>query len=382
MSTSVHHGTHRQLLVNVPAIGVAPAVLDAIIVPTARPAHWLREAMKLADRLSCGVVAICSGAVKAVEAIALGDDVGVPVIAIDLDDTDYQLPAFSTDALLDRTIFQRSADTSTKRNLALVLGRVVGWQRVLFLDDDIYGISPADARAAAGLLADFDVIGMDNSGYPDNSVVCHAYRQTGAAQEQFIGAGALAVSPARCLSFFPDVYNDDWFFLLGYGPHANFAVTGEMRQRDYDPFANPDRARSEELGDCLAEGLFWLLDQYLPTANADREHWGMFLSRRTEFIDSVIRPLRRRIESCADRRRLSSLQVARATSAMITPGFCSDYVRRWRTDLAAWRQFVRELPINLGLDKALEHLNWSIETSTHPWPEHIDRGRQRQDRLP
>lgn len=369
MSTALHHGTHRHLLTDVPTTAVTPAELDAIVIPTSRPAHWLREAMGLAGRLGCGAVVMCSGAVKAVEASALGDRVGIPVIAIDIDDAEQALPTFSADDLLDSTILQRTSDTSVKRNLALMLARIAGWDRILFLDDDIYGIGTEDARAAAGLLDDFDVVGMHNLGYPDNSVVCHAYREVGAAQDQFIGAGALVVSPTRCRSFFPHIYNSDWFFMLGYGSRRKFAVTGEMRQKEFDPFANPDRARSEEFGDCLAEGIFWLLDQNLPTARADRGHWGMFLNHRISFIESVIQELSMRIDSRAGRRRLSSLQVARATSTVITPGLCADYVNRWRTDLAAWRQFVRELPIGLGIDKALQHLSWSIETSAHPWPE-------------
>lgn len=248
------------------------------------------------------------------------------------------------------------------------MSRVAGWERVLFLDDDIHGVNPADARAAAGLLGDFDAVGMHNAGYPDNSVVCHAHRETGARQEQFIGAGALAVSPVRNRSFFPNTYNQDWFFLLGYGQPTKIAVTGRMWQKEYDPFADPDRARSEELGDCLAEGLYWLLDHRLATANADREHWGDFLSRRTYFIEHLIAELSKHTDDRASKRRISSLHVARATCTMITPGLCDEYMLRWQTDLESWRAFLREHPVGLGTAGALDHLDWPGVVVSRPLP--------------
>ena len=103
---------------------------------------------------------------------------------------------------------------------------------------------------------------MQIGGFPDHSVVCHAYRQAGGEQQSFIGGGALAVEVKRSKSFFPDIYNDDWFFLLDGSKWLQpIAVRGQVIQQPYDPFRTPDRARAEELGDVLAEGIYWLLDQ-------------------------------------------------------------------------------------------------------------------------
>jgi hypothetical protein len=97
------------------------------------------------------------------------------------------------------------------------------------------------------------------------------------------------VGTARSRSFFPDIYNEDWFYLLdakmGLQP---LAASGEAIQRPYDPFRTPDRARAEELGDVLAEGTFWLLDQGRSVADADEAHWAAFLNRRGRFIVHVL----------------------------------------------------------------------------------------------
>ena len=45
-------------------------------------------------------------------------------------------------------------------------------------------------------------------------MVCHAIRDTGGKQGTFVGGGALAVAVDRVDSFFPDIYNEDWFYLL------------------------------------------------------------------------------------------------------------------------------------------------------------------------
>ena len=65
-------------------------------------------------------------------------------------------------------------------------------------------------------------------------------------------------------------------------------MTGQVRQYPYDPFRNPERARAEEFGDVLAEGIYWLLDQHLSITDADRAHWARFLDKRRQFIDRVL----------------------------------------------------------------------------------------------
>jgi hypothetical protein len=380
---SFHHASHRHLLSCVQPKGVSPASVDALIVPTARPVRWLSEAMRLARRLNCGLVAMCSRAVQATEVVDLGDQFGVSVIAIDVTNQSYGLPKLLTTELLSRKVFARRSDTALKRNMALLISRMAGWERIFFLDDDIVDIDFVDVRTAAVLLDNFDAIGMHNVGFPDNSVVCHVYREIGADQAEFIGAGALAVDPLARSSFFPNIYNQDWLFILGYGQPANVAITGQMSQREYDPFADSSRARREELGDCIGEGLYWLLDHGSHVDDADFVHWRDFIDRRAYFIDYLVRKVRRR--DWADGREeriIASLRVARSTLAHVTPGLCASFVSRWQADLATWRRFVDERPVGLGVEKALEELNWpGVVRSASPWPVHAVDGYGEEDRL-
>lgn len=333
------------------------ARLDALVVPSGRPISWLREAMAFADRLQCVLLAVCSKDVSSSDVSYLAEELGVTAIALDMRDCERVVPASTAAELIAAERLSRGTDTSRKRNLGLLLARIAGWGRVLLLDDDIHSLDHRDTEAAAGLLDRYSAVGLANSGFPDNSVVCHAYRAVGGPQEQFIGAGAMTVSPTRSRSLFPDVYNDDWLFVLGDAWPPRVAVTGSMRQKTFDPFASPDRARSEEFGDCIAEGLYWLLDERQPIDRADRDYWERFLHRRARFIERLInRAERSPIEAALRSRIVRSLETARQTHSEITPELCTEFVRSWQQDLESWRRYIDEQPTGLGIDQALAEL--------------------------
>jgi hypothetical protein len=261
--------------------------------------------------------------------------------------------------LLADSVFTRKSDLSTKRNLALMLSHMLGWSRILFLDDDITGLNPDDVRRASGLLSTYNAVGLRVTGFPDHSVVCHAYRQAGGRQQSFIGGGALAVHVERCNSFFPDIYNDDWFFLLdGNKQLQPTAVTGQVIQQPYDPFRNPDRARAEEFGDVLAEGLYWLLDQDRSITDADRAYWVRSLRNRRSFIESVLRMVKESaLEKPEMARRIAALKGSLGRLALITPELCENYLRAWIDDRQKWRRHVELLPTRLQRAPAIAALS-------------------------
>lgn len=351
-----HHSTHRHLLKELSRVRPR-ANVDALIVPAGRPIAWLREATGLAAQLECALVAVCSRDVAASDAACLGGELGATTVAVEMQDYERILPGFEAVELIADTGLRREADSSRKRNLGLLLARITGWNRVLFLDDDIFAIEPQDAETAAGLLDRYTAVGLKNIGFPDNSVVCHAYRNVGGPQEQFIGAGAMAAAPTRSRSFFPDVYCADWLFFLGDAQPPRVAVTGSMKQRKFDPFANPERARSEEFGDTIAEGLYWLLDEGRPIDHADQSYWDGFLNRRARFIGRLINRARRSpIEVELRDRIVSSLETAKQTHQAITAELCTEFIVRWQDDLDTWRRFIDDLPTGLGVDQALVEL--------------------------
>lgn len=336
-----HHGSHRKLLREHP-VSSFPRDMDAIIVPTARRAATLEPAIQLAAKLKCTLVALCSKWSSARDVVALAED-RTKLIAIDVDGLpDGVVPSFETCGVLKGGPFERWTDLSLKRNFGLLLARLVGWERVILLDDDIEIPEPMDLREAAGLTDHYAGVGLAVAGMPDNSVVCHAYREAGGTQDTFVGGGALAVGTASMTSFFPNIYNEDWFFLLDDDGLRPTTTTGTAVQQPYDPFRE-QRARMEEFGDILAEGLYWLLDNQRSLRDATAGHWRSFLRNRAGFITDVIDMVERMDGDAEQRgRMLLALKAARGRCRRITPDLCVRYVDAWRADRVTWRRHVEE----------------------------------------
>jgi hypothetical protein len=344
-TTSDHHGSHRNLLW-ASDDPTKTRDIDAIIVPTARTPAYLDEAAALAQALSCTLVTLHSKRWTSAAGAAQRLQRTVDLIAVDIPNpAQLNLPDWQTSRLLAGTVFARQTDISAKRNIGLVLSRMLGWSRIMFLDDDITELNPDDVRHASGLLDTHDAVGLNVGGFPDNSVVCHAYRDSGGDQQAFIGGGALTVHLERANSFFPDIYNDDWFFLLGDKRIQSVAITGKVKQYPYDPFRTPDRARGEELGDVLAEGIYWLLDQDRSIFAADEDYWSSFLRKRKSFIERVLRMVQQdaALDTAGRIRRVDALKGSLGRLALITPERCANYLRAWTADRREWHSHLEQL---------------------------------------
>jgi hypothetical protein len=373
---SVHHGSHRRLLW-VAEDPTPQSKVDAIIVPTVRPLEFLEDAARAARSLGCPLVTLHSpGRTSASEAdVRFGRS--LDLIAIDVPEpAQLRLPMLETSRLLTGTIFERRTDVSTKRNLALVLSHMLRWRRVVFLDDDIRVPDPADLSRAVSLLDTHTAVGLRIGGFPDNSMVCHAFRDAGGWQDTFIGGGALAADIKRNRTFFPNIYNEDWFFVLDAGKRLQpVATVGRVLQDPYDPY-RPERARAEELGDVLAEGTFWLLDQDMSASDGDLAHWQEFLTKRKRFIGRVIKMVESAtgIEPTERAKRAVALNAALGRLGRITPELCMEYHKALVIDQERWQrhiQAIRQQP-RMRREHALESLartggrplTWYTKTAT------------------
>lgn len=357
-----HHYSHTKLLSEATAV---PGTVDAVIVPTNRKVGFLQRAMRLAGDLDCLLIVLCSRWSHARPVLGAAAAAGVRAVAVDVPPR-AGLPQLETDDLLDDTSFSGRTDTSMKRNIGLAVAHMMpDWRAVLFLDDDIT-VTADDVRGAAGLLADYAAVGLTNAGFPDNSVVCHANREVGGTQDTFIGGGALVV-PARSRSYFPHVYNEDWFFLFEHVRDRRVAVTGRAEQKEYDPYRSAKRARRQEFGDCLAEGVFELLDDGRGLAEAGVDFWRDYLTRREAFIAGILdrtrhmpmpRAKRERAAAQAKRERMvAALTTAQASRAEITPKLCVRYLDAWQRDRLAWAAFLDRVPPLGNVQEALRHLS-------------------------
>ena len=367
-SRPMHNGDHRRL-VSRNTWAEPPRDVDAVIVPTARRPATLRRALRLGGQLGCPVVALCSRWSSADKAADTAREQNARLIAADVDAATARLPDFATSRLLAGTKLASPSDLSLKRNIGLALATMAGWKRIVFLDDDIEVGEPEHVRRAAGLVRLYNMVALENVGFPDNSVVCHAIRRVsavadvGVKQYSFVGGGAMVVSADRTASFFPNIYNEDWFYMLSDKHIYQIAVTGAVTQAAYDPYAFSRRARAEEFGDCLAEGIYSILDNGGCIQDADHAFWQDFLDDRTRLIERILDavPLLR-LPTAEHGRMVAALKAARGRRAFITPGLCVDYLVAWTADSEVWRRYLKGLPRVHTPEDALQRLGLPTRT--------------------
>jgi hypothetical protein len=197
--------------------------------------------------------------------------------------------------------------------------------------------------------------------WPDNSVVCHAHRLGGGDQDTFVGGSALLVDTAQASSFFPAVYNEDWFFLHDQVGSRKVACAGRTAQLTYDPYASPLRASSEEFGDLMAETLYSSLHGDAGLGMTDRSFWRTGIRRRSAFLEDVTgRVLAAPLGRPAAAPPLAALAAATTRLEEIEPGDCQAFVDDWRADLSVWSDRLLGLPAVAIERRAFDFLDLPI----------------------
>ena len=338
----------------VPAAGTAP---DAIVVPASRSAANLEHAIELARAVGTQLVVLCSLEARAAEvAKYCAERNFINAVLVDVPPGyQHELVDFDTArGLLPESSANPNGDLSAKRNLGLILARMLGWKRIFFLDDDIRELQVDDLRTTMGMLDRYRSAGMRVESFPDNSVVCHARRQTGDEQDVFVTGSVLAVNTADSFNFFPEIYNEDWLFFYDDARAGKLGSSGcSATQLPYDPFANPEKAQHQEFGDILAEGLYALLHKNAGLEEASIRYWNDFIDARL----TLLVELKKRAESAGNDEMLLALDSAVTSLIDVQPQMCEDYVRAWRDDLSRWHRALPEVTSESSVDAALGRLD-------------------------
>jgi hypothetical protein len=369
------YGTHRSLtgqrVPGNPRTGTLG--LDAIIVPGTRPAAYLDHAVTLARAAQCALVIVCS---QDLDGRDVKDYLAArsfrDAVVIDLPPR-YSHPLFFFRRLreiedqLPHECGYHVTDLSMKRNIGLALARMLGWQRIFFLDDDIRDIAPQDLQRTVDMLGSFSAAGMRVTDFPDNSIVCHANRMTAGSQDVFVSGAALAVNCDSHMGFFPDIYNEDWLFFFDAASKGQLGNSNlKATQLYYYPFANPQRAAWQEFGDVLAEGLYALLHLDMDIGQATSAYWDHFLEARRNFLEAT---LSRAEQAPPDMRDeiVASLHRALKCLSGITPGVCALYVEAWRNDREDWKRRLAGIPEVGSVEAALAELGLKTTPTDSTW---------------
>ena len=358
------HDTHRRLVGQSERGNAQDVVLglDAIIVPASRPATYLDHAITLARAADCWLVVLCSQQLRGAEVqeFVIARSFSRAIIIDIPAGYSHKLLRFpgldSIKAELPLACEFYSTDLSLKRNIGLVLAKMMRWRRIFFLDDDIRDITYPDLQRTVDMLGSFSAAGMWVTYFPDNSIACHANRMTDGLQDVFVSGAVLAVDCASDIGFFPDIYNEDWLFFFDAAMARQLGNSyRKATQLYYYPFADARRAAWQEFGDVLAEGLYALLHLGLDVQQATPEYWEHFLEARRDFLEET---LTRADQAPPDMREeiIASLQSALKCLTEISPGLCARYVQLWRQDLAEWKRRVARIPWMPSLEAALKEM--------------------------
>jgi hypothetical protein len=362
--------------------------LSAIIVPAARPAANLDHSITLARAARCQLVILCSKEARAADVLGLLKDRSFPdATVVEMPDRDpfkFETSHWVLDQL-PKECAHRDNDLSAKRNVGLALARMLGWERIFFMDDDIRDIDARALLRTVSMLgwkqsypAKYNAVGMRVAQFPDNSVACYAHRLTGEFQDVFISGSVLAVDCTAPFGFFPDVYNEDWLFFYRDAASGHLGGSGiNATQLVYDPFASPLRAASQEFGDVLAEGLYALLEHGTKAEDATNDDWRGFLDNRESFLKAILgRP--DKAPEIVQPRMIEAIQAALGSLARIEPDMCVDYVQQWQEDLGSWAGILARLPRVNTIGDALRHLE--LPPANGPREPAFDMSMPAQDR--
>lgn len=284
--------------------------IGGIIVPTCRDFAGTGDGLMFAARLAlthgCPMVVIHSREARAPEfPQSVRDLLGDALIVLDLASVHESWRPGLASTEHELSTLHRSNDVGWKRNIGLMVAARFGWEVALFLDDDISAAETGPTLSAQHLAHALKVLEEDRDlmavGWPlcdfdDNSVVGHARPLVGLPQDIFISSGALLLRITERTAFFPHgVYNEDWLAVLqtlALAPDYQRALArgGPVHQKEYEAFC-PRRARSEEAGELLGEGLMNLVEDHGPgfTSLMSGRYWKRVMGGRRSLLRRIIR---------------------------------------------------------------------------------------------
>jgi hypothetical protein len=346
--------SHRALRTPLQCNGAAVSI-DAVIVPSGRSARHLVTASRIANATDARLVVLTSSSVAAAAAECSRHAAHAIVIEVP---GDYRHPMLEFTTSRHPEAHPRPySNLAIKRNLALLLAKLMHWRKVLLLDDDIHGLDgTAVRRAAARLSSRYPAIGFKVNDFPDNSVLCHASRLAGNYQDTFLGANALLVDVSHHVAFYPETYGEDWFALYQLLRVGSIGEAGTVRQLAFDPFDQPFRATCQEFGDLLTEGLLYLARHGQPSDETNHDFWAAFICARARLAEDVA-------EALADTNRTrsvlasASVRAARERLASISPSACVTYMQAWRKDVETWQERISVMPRIADIGRALNLLD-------------------------
>lgn len=180
-------------------------------------------------------------------------------------------------------------DIPYKRNIALGNAEQNGYKTICLLDDDIRLDDASLYKARQALHEGVELGSFHVLDYPDVSTIDHIERLIRQRPSRVsIGGNCLFLRMDAVSSFFPDAYNDDWYFIFKHIGHKRIATFGQTYQRPYQPWKDLDRVGFEQFGDIIIEGAKNNIKNGRPVFQGDAIYWQNILNVYTARLEELL----------------------------------------------------------------------------------------------
>ncbi len=175
------------------------------------------------------------------------------------------------------------------RNYSLLLSRILGFERIILIDDDISIPNDDFPARTVSLLKGFDFAGARTVGLPDDSVVGHIARRHGVVQYDFVTGQYLGVRTRVQPAFFPNEYNEDLIFLMLAAGKGKVARYGTVRQlKRGSSRYSLEKATSQERGEIHSEGCMRAVISGQTESLTDTSYWENILNIRMQGLQDLL----------------------------------------------------------------------------------------------
>lgn len=172
------------------------------------------------------------------------------------------------------------------RNFALDHSITMGYEKVLFIDDDISDINDRKIEEGFSVLNKDSFVSCILKGVEDNSIIGHIAKHVGVIDDgdKMLSGGLLFFSPASISKRFYNVYNEDWIIQLLEKKKKQIILQYTVRH-NVDQHVNwsLDQVIFQELGELIVEGL--LENEY--ALSMDYLFWDVIIEKRIKFIQEI-----------------------------------------------------------------------------------------------
>lgn len=226
---------------------------------------------------------------------------------------------------------QKLWDLPIKRSYALIHARENGFKKVLFVDDDMRMIKKDQVQKVNLLLNNYSIVGSFIEEFLDTSLLGHLEKLAGEVIYPFLSGSYLYLRPFKIKSFFPNIYNEDWLFMIPYVINKTICSFGRVIQLSKNLFNNCEEIVLQEFGDIVAEGLYKLIEVNDYESRYDLMYWENVIKERKIVFESLK-------EKIKEKYYIPLINIAIKTNKSIKAKDCLDFILDWEDDNIKWNK--------------------------------------------